>query len=417
MSGLFSSNKKLTVVLLLIAITTVALFGVGCAKMEKTPQTVLLISVDGFRWDYFQKADTPNLDKLIEEGVKAESLKPVFPSKTFPNHYTIVTGLYPEHHGIVSNRMYDPNMNAYFSLGDRNAVSDGRWYGGEPLWVTAEKQNVISATYFWPGSEAEIEGIRPSYWKEYNGRTPNSERISQILKWLELPEEKRPRFLTLYFSDTDNAGHRYGPDSPEVVEAIRKIDQNMGELIAGLKARDWFDKINIIITSDHGMTATSKDRVIFLDNYISLDDVDVIDWSPVLALRPKEGKLEAVYQALKNANSHLAVYKKEEIPERFHYRDNPRITPIIAIADEGWSITSHDYYSERPERYDGGAHGYDNELKSMQGIFIARGPAFKSGLKVPTFMNIHIYEMIAHILDIKPAPNDGSLDSVKVMLR
>jgi len=417
MSGLFSSNKKLTVVLLLIAITTVALFGVGCAKMEKTPQTVLLISVDGFRWDYFQKADTPNLDKLIEEGVKAESLKPVFPSKTFPNHYTIVTGLYPEHHGIVSNRMYDPNMNAYFSLGDRNAVSDGRWYGGEPLWVTAEKQNVISATYFWPGSEAEIEGIRPSYWKEYNGRTPNSERISQILKWLELPEEKRPRFLTLYFSDTDNAGHRYGPDSPEVVEAIRKIDQNMGELIAGLKARDWFDKINIIITSDHGMTATSKDRVIFLDNYISLDDVDVIDWSPVLALRPKEGKLEAVYQALKNANSHLAVYKKEEIPERFHYRDNPRITPIIAIADEGWSITSHDYYSERPERYDGGAHGYDNELKSMQGIFIARGPAFKSGLKVPTFMNIHIYEMIAHILDIKPAPNDGSLDSVKVMVR
>jgi len=395
----------------------VALFGIGCAKMEKTPQTVLLISVDGFRWDYFQKAETPNLDKLIAEGVKAESLKPVFPSKTFPNHYTIVTGLYPEHHGIVSNRMYDPNLNAYFSLGDRNAVSDGRWYGGEPLWVTAEKQNVISATYFWPGSEAEIEGIRPTYWKEYNGRTPNSERISQILKWLELLEEKRPRFLTLYFSDTDNAGHRYGPDSPEVVAAIQKIDQNMGELIAGLKARDWFDKINIIITSDHGMTATSKDRVIFLDNYISLDDVDVIDWSPVLALRPKEGKLEAVYRALKNANSHLTVYKKEEIPERFHYRDNPRITPIIAIADEGWSITSHDYFSERPERYDGGAHGYDNDLKSMQGIFIARGPAFKSGLKVPTFMNIHIYEMIARILDIKPAPNDGSLDSVKVMLR
>lgn len=380
--------------------------------------TVILISLDGFRWDFLGRAETPNLDRLVEQGVRAERLVPVFPSLTFPNHYSMVTGLYPENHGIVSNTMYDPVMDARFRIRDRDAVTDARWWGGEPLWVTAQKQGQVAASFFWPGSEAAIQGMRPNFWKRFDSSIPHRARVEQIMEWLDLPEKERPTFITLYFSDVDHEAHVSGPDTaPEVDAAIARVDSAIGFLLAGLDERGISDQVNIIVVSDHGMAAMSPDRVILVDDYINLQDANVIDWTPNIALRPDEDHVDEIYRALKGASPHLKVYRKEEIPERFHYRNNPRITPILGVADEGWSISSRGYYDSRPDRFEGGGHGWDNQVLSMGGLFIASGPAFRKGLVVSPFQNIHIYELICHVLGLEPAPNDGSLDSIRVMLR
>ncbi|UCH62763.1 MAG: alkaline phosphatase family protein [Fidelibacterota bacterium] len=388
---------------------------IGCGGQRLKP-TVLLISLDGFRWDYLEKADTPNLDRLVSTGVKARALIPVFPTKTFPNHYTIVTGLYPENHGIISNTMFDPAYNDTFMLSKREAVSDGYWYGGEPLWVTTERQSRISATMFWPGSEAEIGGIRPTYWYEYDHELPHADRVTQVLAWLDLPPDRRPVFITLYFPDTDDQGDRFGPDSQELATAIVRVDSILGTLFEGLMERGLMEKINIVVVSDHGMAAIDSTRVIFVDDYIDLKQAGVIDWSPVLGLRPPEEVQEDIYEALKTAHPHLSAFRRDEMPDRLHYSTHHRIPYIIAIADEGWSITSHAFYDRDPSHFNGGSHGYDNRYPSMHGIFIARGPAFENGLEVAPFQNIHIYNLIVRVLGLKAAPNDGSLDSVKVIL-
>jgi len=384
----------------------------GCAKPQ---QTVILISIDGFRWDYVDRAETPNLDALIRNGVKAKWLIPSFPTKTFPNHYTIVTGLYPGHHGIVANNMYHPQRKAYFSLGLRDAIRDPAWWGGEPIWVTAEKQGLTTASFFWPGSEAPIGGIQPTYWKAYDGSVSHEERIQQVLRWLDLPEEQRPVFITAYFSSIDDLGHRVNPDSELMVPGIQAIDSTLGLLLDGLKARQLLQKVNILIVSDHGMAATSPERIIFLDDYVDLDSVHVVDWNPVAGINAATSDLREIYARLANAHPHMSVYLREDIPARFHYRGHPCIPEIIAIADEGWSITSRKTFD--PVRFSGGNHGYDNSLQSMQSIFIASGPAFKKGIVVEPIENIHLYELMAHILAVEPSENDGSLDAVKAMLR
>jgi len=379
--------------------------------------TVILISVDGFRWDYLEKVAAPNLRQLAATGVRAKALIPVFPTKTFPNHYTIVTGLYPEHHGIVANTMYDPEFDAKFSMSNRAAVQDGRWWGGEPLWVTAEKQHQISGILFWPGSEAEISGVRPTYWKIYDDDFPNTARVDTVLAWLDLPAERRPTFLTLYFSDVDHAGHRHSPDSQQVKTAILEIDHILGRLVQSLEARDIFDQVNIIIVSDHGMTAVTFDRVIYLDDYLDLEKVEVVDWNPIVALRPRLMIEDEIYQALVKAHPYLRVYRKAEIPARLHYNQHRRIMPIIGIASDGWKISRHGTRNTVEGFYTSGEHGYDNALPAMRAIFIARGPAFKSGFVVAPFQNIHIYNLICAILKLRPARNDGDLDSVRVMLK
>ena len=380
-------------------------------------QTIILISVDGFRWDYPEKADTPNLDFMIARGVRAKRLIPCFPTKTFPNHYSIVTGLYPERHGIVANNMWDPELGR-FSLGNREAIRDPRWWEGEPIWVTAEKQGVRTATCFWPGSATKIKGILPTFWRPYDGDFPNEARIQELLNWLDLPAEKRPRFMTTYFSFVDDAGHRYGPDSPEVTFAIQKFDSLMGLLLDGLRTRDVLDAVNVVVVSDHGMAPISQDRVIFLDDYVDLEqEVEVVDWNPVAALFPKDSKGAGVYQKLAHAHPRLKVYRKEEIPERYRYRSHRRVPPILAVADEGWSIISHENFARSPQFVTGGNHGFDNELTSMGAFFVAAGPAFQSGLQVEPFLNIHLYNLFARILDIEPAPNDGDFEIVRGMLR
>ncbi len=401
--------------LLLIGFLTA--FSVACAS-DGTEPAVLLISLDGFRWDYRHSTETPILDQLAAEGVEAEGLIPVFPSKTFPNHYSIVTGLYPENHGIVSNNMYDAQLDASFSLRNREAVEDGRWWEGEPLWVTAAKQGQKSAALFWPGSEAQIGGVRPDYWERFDTTIPSRERVDRVLAWLDLPAKERPAFISLYFSEADGAGHGHGPGSPEQREAVRRLDAELGRLVEGLRARDLLQRVNLIVVSDHGMAEVSPDRVILLDDYLDLSRVRVVDWTPLAGLIPSDDYSDQAYRALKGAHPHLQVFRKEEMPERFHYRKHPRIPPLLALADEGWMILSRRRLAQIEEHnFPRGAHGYDNQLRSMQGIFLAHGPAFRQGLRVEPFLAIHVFPLLAHLLNLEAPRCDGDLEVVRPFLK
>ena len=399
---------------------------ISCAKkiendvsvINDLDPTVILISLDGFRWDYLSKTDTPNLDILVENGVISESLIPVFPSKTFPNHLSIVTGCYPENHGILSNNMYDQEWDAEYYIGENSdPVKDGRWYDAEPIWVTAEKQGKLTGTYFWPGSEAEINGTRPSYYGVYDGNISREDRVQKILEWIDLPKQSRPVFMTLYFSDVDSWGHNIGPDAIGMNSIIKEIDESIGLLVSGLNKREILDNINIIITSDHGMAGLSRDRVIFLDDYININDVRMVDWSPVAMILPEDDSIVSTYSALYDAHPQMSVFKKEDVPARLHFNNHRRIPPIICIAADGWSISDRDYFDENPYSFTGGTHGYEPINKSMHGIFIASGPELKRGLTIESFSSIHIYEVIAHILDIDTPENDASFDSISVMLK
>jgi predicted AlkP superfamily pyrophosphatase or phosphodiesterase len=382
---------------------------------EDARQSVVLISLDGFRWDYINRPEAKNLRALAAHGVRAERLVPSFPSLTFPNHYTIVTGLYPEHHGIVSNAMVDPVLGR-FASGDNPAVRDARWWGGEPIWVTAERQHERAAPYAWPGAEAPIGGVRPTWWEKYDVNASRADRVRKVLSLLALPADSAPRFITEYFSEVDHQGHVAGPDSPQLDTAIAQLDSAVGAIVDGITRLGLWNRVDLIVLADHGMAAMSMSRFIVLDDYVSLDSLEIIEGGPVEEIVPKPGHERYVYDHLHGANPHLAVYRKGELPARFHYNDNPRITPIVAIADEGWATTTRSRLLAKVGPF-GGNHGYDNQLLSMGALFVASGPAFKSGVVVPPFQNIHVYDLIAHLLGLRPAPNDGSLDSTRVLLK
>ncbi len=385
------------------------------SQASKKP-VVVLISLDGFRADYITRPWAVRLRALAARGVRAERMIPSFPSKTFPNHYSLVTGLYPEHHGIVANAMSDPELGK-FAIGDNPAVRDARWWDGEPIWVTAEKQGVRTAPFLWPGSEAPIGGIRPHWWVKFNGTMPYADRVKKVLEFLDMPADSAPRLVTAYFQATDDVGHNYGPMSVQNDSAIARADSAIGAIMDGIAARKFGDHVNLIVVADHGMAAVSTERQIYLDDYVALRDVEVVDWTPVGALAPVDGKLEQVYAALKDKHPHLQVFKKGEVPARFHFNAHKHITPIVVIADEGWSITTHARAVNAPRSANGGAHGYDNQLLSMGALFVASGPAFKSGVVVPPFQNVHVYSLLAKLLGVTPAKTDGSVDSVRVLLR
>ncbi len=383
---------------------------------EGYEQTLILVSFDGCRYDYPDSSNTPALDEMARDGIRATGLKTVFPSKTFPNHISIVTGLYPEHHGIISNRIYDAAHDEWYKLSN-GAPAQSKWYHGEPIWVTAEKQGIKTATFFWPSSEAEIAGKRPTYWKPYDGRVPYKDRVNQALKWLDLPKSERPRFISLYFDEPDHSGHKYGPLSKEAILATERVDTQLAALWAGIKQRKLEGVVNVMVVSDHGMTQLSRDSVIFLDDYINMNDVNVIDWSPVTAIRPLPGREDAVYNALKGANPKLHVYRKGEVPEKYHYNDNEFIQPIIAIADLHWTVAQRSYFETHPKNGTGGTHGYDPDYTEMNGIFYAEGPAFKRHYQAPVIQNIHLYDLMCRILDIKPAQNDGNASKTLELMR
>ncbi|GAB5521670.1 MAG: ectonucleotide pyrophosphatase/phosphodiesterase [Rhodothermales bacterium] len=418
MSFPYSLIVRLLVTLVVLLLVQLSCSGPGTVSPPDQPSiapTVLLVSIDGFHPSYLDQFEAPTLSALANAGVRSKGLIPVFPTKTFPNHYSIVTGLYPAQHGIVANTMYDPEFDARFSLGNRDAVTDARWWDGEPIWVTAERQGQRAGTYFWPGSEAPIGGIRPSYWKVYDGSVPGEARVDQVLGWLDLQAEERPTFLTLYFSEVDNAGHDFGPDALETGEAVANVDRHMARLVRGLRERGLLSQIQLLIVSDHGMTPLYADRTIPIHDYIDMDDVQVVDRSPILALRPKPSKADAIFEQLDGAHPQLKVYRKGTLPERLHYDGHRRIHDLIGIAEEGWTITTRP--STNGWAPSGGTHGYDNALPSMHALFIGHGPAFTQGAVIEPFENIHLYSLMTHLLNLTPAPNVGDFKQIDGLLR
>lgn len=384
----------------------------SCKRSEKeNNQYVVMLSIDGFRWDYADKVPTPNLDKIAKMGVKAESLKASFPTKTFPNHYSMATGLYPDNHGIVLNSFYDPELNRYYSVMDREAVEDGKFYGGEPIWVTAEKQGITSASYFWVGSEADVQEIHPTYWKKYDHDFPFEQRIDSVIAWLQLPENIRPHLILWYMHEPDKSGHMYGPDSKEMDSVIIYLDSLVGVFIEKLQDIPYANEVNVIVTSDHGMGNISNERKVVIEENLNMDWVDIIQgYNPNFVIRANEGYIDSIYLTLKKV-PHITTWKSGEVPEKFHYGTNPRTLDIVVVADSSWSVV---FNNERP--VGNGTHGFDNNNKDMHAIFYAYGPAFKENYVSPSFENVDIYPLITHILGLEPAEVDGSLENVKQLI-
>ncbi len=403
-------DKKGLIVYLFIFIVSLN----GCKDMadnEKQRPYLVMLSLDGFRWDYTHNTNTPTLDSMANVGVIAEGIIPSFPSKTFPNHYTMATGLYPDNHGIVLNRFYAEDLDKEYNKKDKSSIRDSSFYGGEPIWTTAELQGTKTAALFWVGSETKLHGVISSYWEKYNESLPFDARIDSIYNWLSLPKEKRPQLIMWYYHEPDEVGHNYGPNSKELQLEIENLDRNLGKFFARMRQLPFFDKINFIVTSDHGMGELTPEKRIVLDEIIDTSDLVYFDgWNPVWNLKVKEGRLEKVYKELKEEEN-LQVWYHDSIPKRLHYGNNPRTLDITVAAKPYYSI----YWSWRISESKG-THGYDNNFKDMHGIFYGVGPAFKRNYKAPAFENINLYPLAAEIMNLEPAKTDGKIENVNNML-
>ncbi|XP_076016347.1 ectonucleotide pyrophosphatase/phosphodiesterase family member 5 [Genypterus blacodes] len=372
---------------------------------------LLLVSFDGFRWDYVDRAPTPNFHAIMDEGVMVEKVENVYITKTFPNHYSLVTGLYAETHGIVANEMFDPVLNRSFSI-ETDSIYDPRWWEeAVPLWVTNQKAGGRSGAAMWPGSDVKIHGTYPTQYLPYNASVSFETRVERIIEWFSAPKEEAVDFGVLYWEDPDETGHIVGPESALMDAVIVGIDDKLGFLRNELKKAGLYEKVNLIVTSDHGMMQLSPEKIVELDAYVSRKLYTWVDKSPVVGILPKEGKLEEVYSKLVDANPHMTVYKKEDIPEHFHYKHNARIMPILVEAQEGWTIMQN-----RTKPFMLGNHGYNNSLNSMHPVFVARGPAFLQKYVKTSMRSVDLYPLMCHILSIRPLPNNGSLANVRDLL-
>lgn len=386
---------------------------VQCSTDQVRDPYLIMISIDGFRHDYPELYDAKNIIHFAEQGVRAEELIPSFPSKTFPNHYTLVTGLYPEHHGIVANTFYDPVRKEIYKTSDRSKVQDGSWYGGTPLWVLAENQKVISASYFWVGSEAEIKGTRPTYYKVYNGDIPEIERINQVTDWLQMPEKVRPHFIMLYFELVDDAGHYFGPDSPETGAAVQKIDSLLGYMYNTIEQLHL--DINYMLVSDHGMKKVDQENPIDISKQLGDTTLTIIPGDAFIMIYSEDSaKIENKYQQLSSIDGDFDIYHRKDVPEYLKFNDNKKIGDLVLMAHPPrvFGITGTKIIP--------GHHGFDPyNNPDMGATFIAWGPAFKSGLTVNAFENVNVYPLAAKILNLKYDENkiDGRLEKVKEFLK
>jgi predicted AlkP superfamily pyrophosphatase or phosphodiesterase len=382
------------------------------AAMSAVRPPVILISIDGMRSDYLDRGVTPNLTALAAAGVRAAAMRPSFPSLTFPNHYTLVTGLRPDRHGIVNNTFESGDIpGVRFSLGNRQAVIDRRWWDqAEPAWVTAEKAGIATATMFWPGSEAAIHGVRPAHWAVFDGALPGDARVDTLLGWLAGPDH--PGFATLYFDLVDHEGHESGPDSAAVGAAARSVDASIGRLVAGLQQRGI--TANIIVAADHGMAATAPARVIRLDALLPAGSFRLVTGGPVAGIEAAGGQDAALATALLKPNAHMQCWGKADIPPRLAYGRNPHVPAFVCLAETGWLILGN---APRAPIRPGGAHGYDPQAPDMAAMFVAAGPAFRAGVRLPAFDNVDVYPLAMHLLGLQPLPNDGSLEPLQPGLR
>jgi predicted AlkP superfamily pyrophosphatase or phosphodiesterase len=378
---------------------------------QRSKPYVVLVSLDGFRYDYTERYGAKNLLDMALRGVSAPNgMIPSYPSVTFPNHWTIVTGLYPEHHGIVANSFYDPERQEKYSYTDPKTNRDGTWYGGTPLWVLAEQQGMRSACLFWPGSEAEIQGKRPSYYLHFDDKFPDDQRVEQILAWLKLPVGERPHFITLYYSNVDHAGHEFGPDAPETGEAVQHVDEMIGKLYDGIARLGL--TVDLIVVADHGME-TTQGGWIALDQWAELSQFET---SGSLLYAKSEADAEKAYNSLLGASDMFDVYRRAKLPENLHFNSNPRAGDPVVVPAGPFNIVAHVPGNLlTPAR---GAHGYDpGTATSMKAIFYAAGPDIRAGLTVAPFENIHLYPLIAKILGLQIGPVDGQLRVLQGVLK
>jgi alkaline phosphatase D len=384
---------------------------------------VILVSLDGFRYDYAKKYGAKNLQALAASGVTApDGMIPAYPSLTFPNHYTLATGLYPEHHGIVANSFYDPQRKAVYSLSNPATVTDGSWYGGTPLWVLAEQQGMRAACFFWPGSEAEIQGSRPSYYLKYDEHVPNDLRVEQVLNWLRLPVERRPHLITLYFSDVDHQGHERGPDSPEVAAAVQVVDKEIGALEDGLKKLAL--PVDVIVVSDHGM-ATVQGDWITLDQYFP--DAGAFEKIVSSNLYAKsDADAERAYEAMRGKSDKFEVYRRAKMPAGLHDGDNPRSGDPVIVTNGPYLVRFSAPTPSAPatrEHKQVGAHGFDPaRVPEMKASFFAAGPDIRAGATMVPFEDVDVYPLVAKLLGLyiahlKTGAIDGNAKVLSGILR
>lgn len=367
---------------------------------------LLLISVDGLHPDRINPHDSPNIARLAANGVRARWMTPSYPSLTFPNHYTIVTGLRPDRHGIVHNSMRDADLGT-FRLSDREAVGNGAWWGGEPVWVAAEKAGMPTATMFWPGSEAEIEGVRPTRWHLYEESVPATDRAATVAGWLLESEATRPRLSTLYFHAVDAAAHTHGPDSDEARAALADIDAAIGQLLATLQDGDRLARTNIILVSDHGMAPVPPGNQVSVGDMVTTTQARLSSIGQVVQVQPDPGFEAEVEARLLGRHEHYECWHREKLPARWHYGTHPRIPAIVCQMDEGWDAVLPHMLDARANGGTRGSHGYDPALPSMRAVFIASGPAFRNGAVIDPIDNVDVYPLLARLLGIPAADHDG----------
>ncbi|MCT2398267.1 ectonucleotide pyrophosphatase/phosphodiesterase [Novosphingobium mangrovi (ex Huang et al. 2023)] len=394
-------------------IVVLALLG-GCTTPRQIPQAaasghspappVILISIDGFRPDYLGRGSTPHLDALAADGVRAKGMRPSFPTKTFPNHYTLVTGLRPDHHGLVGNVMKDARMpGVTFETSNKPVANDPRWWDeAEPIWLTAEKAGMRTASMFWPGSAVAIHGVHPRDWRAFDQTVTPDERVDTVLGWFDRPEAERPRFVTLYFDQIDHAGHTWGPAAPETAAAVAAIDTVIGRLRRGLAARHV--AADLIVVSDHGMAPVSEDRVIRIAGIVPPGSAEVVADGPYAGIDPLPGHDDELARALLAPHPHMTCRRRGDLPARLEYGHNPRVPAFICIAETGWSILG----GKTKEPVRGGAHGYDNMDAAMLATFVAAGPDFRRGVVLDVFDNVDVYPLVMRLLSLPPRANDGT---------
>jgi len=387
--------------------------GCGSVRSEREAPYVVMVSLDAFRWDYDSIYGTPVLDDIAEKGVKAVRLIPSFPTKTFPNHYSIVTGLYPDHHGLVNNSFYAPDLDLVYRIGDRAMVSNGAFYGGEPVWVTARRAGLKTASFYWVGSEAPVMGVQPDFWKPFDEEVPFSDRVDTVLAWLSLPERKRPHLVTLYFEEPDAVSHVYGPLSSETGTVVRSLDSLLGVLRDGISRLPQAKNVNLIVLSDHGMAEIDPSRYNYIFDTLPEAMVKrIYGGSPVWAIEPAEGMNDSVLYYC-NIQHGMKAWRKEDIPPHLHYGTHPRIPAVVLIADPGWVAGLR----TKPSGYNRGDHGYDWKFRDVHSIFYAEGPAFRKGFEVDTLYNVDVYNIISKVLNLTPVPNDGDRERISPLFR
>lgn len=415
------------------------------APDQRTKPYLILISLDGFKAEYLDRFDLPHLRRLASRGARARAMVPVFPTLTFPNHYSLVTGLEPQRHGIVNNRFYDPARQDTYVYTDERTVTDGTWYSGEPIWVTAETQGMVAACYFWPGSEAAIKGVRPTTFNKYTSGVTNEARVETVLSWLQEPVERRPHMITLYFSRLDEVSHDNPLESPEVAKAAQSLDGVIGELMDGIDALAIRDQVYLVVTSDHGMVNTSTSQTIRLDSLLDATEIASVEAGfsgPVASLHVSGGddQMRAIRDRINARVARGVAYLRRDLPARYNYSDNPRGGNVIVVMDEGWTMsasrpaagttpraappnpkpgepTAKPSAAERTPRERWGAHGWDNALPSMRALFMVAGPGIREGVIVDEVRNVDVYSLMTELLQLSAASAiDGEPGRIRTLV-